>query len=106
MFDVFIRGNLRVNSVLDSVVFRGQSKAVEAHRVKDMVAVHPQEPAVDIGGGVAFGMTYVQTRRGGIGKHIEDIDSLFGRNVRIFLDPEGFVLLPVSLPLLIDPGKG
>jgi hypothetical protein len=71
-----------------------------------MVSVHPQESAVDIGSGVTFGMTHVQTRRGGIWKHIEDIDSLFGRNLRIFLDPEGLVFLPVASPLLLDPGKG
>ena len=88
--------------MFDGVIFRRQSEAVETHGMEDVVTLHAQIAAVNVGGGVALRMSNVQPGRGGIGKHVEDVDPFLRRNTLILFDPEGFVLLPVFLPLLFD----
>ena len=45
---------------LDGVVFCRQSEGVVPHGMQDIVAVHSQVAAVDIGGGITFGMPDVK----------------------------------------------
>jgi hypothetical protein len=83
MIYVLFCGDLRMCSRLDRIILRRQSERIEAHGMKDIVAVHPQEPAVDVCCGIPFGMTYMQSCTGGIGEHVEHITSVLLVECRI-----------------------
>ena len=87
---------------LARVFLRGQAERVPAHRVQDVVALHAQMPADDVGGRVTFGMPHVQARAARIREHVEQV--CLGLVAR-FLGVEravGLVRQPVALPLLFN----
>ena len=61
--DVGLGGHPRVLPGLDGVLLGGQAEGVVAHRVQHVVAVHPAEPAGDVGAQVAQRVADVQARR-------------------------------------------
>ena len=59
---------------LDGVLLGGQTKGVPAHRMEHIVAERAFIAGEDIGGGVAFRVSNVQTRAGRVGEHVEDVE--------------------------------
>ena len=96
--DVRFGGGAGMGAGLYGVILGRQTEAVEPHGMEHRVPVHPEIPAVDIGGGVSFGMTDVEPRGRRVGEHVEDVPPLLLRDGRIFDRLEGPVLLPISLP--------
>ena len=96
--DILMGGNTWMCSCLNSVVFGRQAEGVESHWVQHRIAVHTQVAAVDVGGGIAFRVAYMQTCSGRIWEHIQDIFTFFCRDRRILNCLEGLVLIPVLLP--------
>ena len=70
--------------------------------MEDIESVHAFETAVDIGGGIPFGMADVETRAARIGEHIQHIEFFL---CAVFFGFEGLVFTPVFLPFLFDGGK-
>src|SRR5262249_15505090 len=70
-----------------------------AHRVQHVVAAHAPRTRHDVGGGVALGMTDVQTDAGRIGEHIEDVALGPAASAR---GAERPVLVPIALPTSLD----
>ena len=68
--DVGLGGDPRVLPGLDGVLLGGQAEGVVAHRVQDVVAVHPPEPAGDVGAQVAQRVADVQPRARGVREHV------------------------------------
>src|SRR5262249_38260205 len=97
--DVLLCIHARMNAGLDRVLLRWQAERVPAHRVQDIEATAPAITAQDIGGGVALGMTDVQTGPAGIGEHVEDV--ALGP-IRRIGRAKGLVLQPEALPAWFD----
>ena len=85
----------------DGMFLCGQAEGVKTHRVDHADAPHPGSPTDDVGGGVALGVADMQPITAGIGKHVEDVGLLVGRQPR---GTEGVVLVPPSLPFRLDGG--
>ena len=88
-----------VHAGINGVLFGGQAKGIEAHRVQYVVAGLPLLPRYDIGTDVPQRVTYVQPRARGIREHIEYV--VF-RLIRGVGRPVGFMLLPVGLPFAVE----
>jgi len=93
---VFIGGDGRVGACLYGVLFSREPEGVPSHGVKHVVALHALVACHDVSGGVALGVTYVQSCSGGVWEHVKDIELI--RVGEIVRGPEGLVLLPVLLP--------
>jgi hypothetical protein len=74
---------------LDGVLLGGQAERVVAQAVQDVLAGHPLEAGVDVGGDVAQRVADVQPGTGGVGEHVQDEQ-----------------LLPARDPLGVGPGTG
>ena len=72
-FDVLFGGVLGMNPGFDRIIFRREPEGVEAHRLKDLIALHFFEPGIGIGRTVIIPVPDVQFCAGGIGKHFENI---------------------------------
>ncbi|MPM76784.1 hypothetical protein SDC9_123783 [bioreactor metagenome] len=83
----------------DCIVFGREPEGVEAHRVQYVVAIHAEEPAVDVGGRIPFRVSHMQARPGGIGEHIQYVHTLISGYVLILGHCKALVLFPVGLPL-------
>ena len=68
--DVGLGGDPRVLPGLDGVLLGGQAEGVVAHRVQHVVAVHPAEPAGDVGAQVAQRVADVQPGARGVREHV------------------------------------
>ncbi len=90
----------RVRARLDRVLLGGQAEGIPAKRVQHIEPFHPLVAGDDIAGGVAFRMPDVQTLAARIGEHVQHVVLRPGRIA--VLGPEGLVLLPELLPLLLD----
>ena len=99
--DVGLGGDPGVGVGLDGVLLGGEAEGVPSHRVQDVEALHPLEAADDVGGGVPLGVADVQPRAAGVGEHVEDVE--LGPPAVEVGGREGLVLLPVALPLGLDP---
>lgn len=94
----------RVRSGFYRVLFRRQSEGVPPHRMQDVEAVGPLVARDYVGGGVALGVAYVQTRAGGVGEHVQNIVfPISGRGGSHGV--ERFVFVPFFLPALLDFSK-
>ena len=99
--DVLVGGHPWMGSCLDCIVFGRQAEGVEAHWVQHRIAVHTQVSAVDVGGGVAFRVAYMEACSRWIWEHIQNIFSFFCWDGRILNCLEGLVLVPVLLPFFL-----
>ena len=94
---------------LDGILFRRQSECIPAHRVKDIEAEETFVARDDIRGGVAFRMADVEPGAARVRKHVEHVKLRLG-GIEIFLAGiwrvEGTLLVPVRLPLRLDPIEG
>jgi hypothetical protein len=70
---IFFRGNGGMLPGVQCVLFGGQPKTVEPHRVQYIETLQSLEPAVDITGDISEGMANMQAGTAGIGKHIKYI---------------------------------
>ena len=68
--DVGLGRDPRVLPGLDGVLLGGQAEGVVAHRVQDVVAVHPPEAAGDVGAQVAQRVADVQPGPRGVREHV------------------------------------
>ena len=68
--DVGLGGDPRVLPGLHGVLLGGQAEGVVAHGVQHVVAVHPAEPAGDVGAQVAQRVADVQPRARGVREHV------------------------------------
>ena len=73
------------------------------------MVVHLFVPTQNIRGGVSFWVSYVKSRSGWVGEHIEDEVLRLGR-IKSFITwvgcVEGFVFVPMLLPLGLKIGEG
>src|SRR6188474_2042371 len=81
---------------LHCILFGRQPEGVPSHGMKDVKALHAFVPRYDVRRRVAFQMTDMQTRAGGIRKHIETVKLGTGG---ILDRPERPVFFPLRLPL-------
>ena len=64
--------------------------------MQNVVALHSFHAGYNVCRGVAFGVTYVQPRAGGVGEHVKHVILGFGKVVQIGM--ESAVLIPVFYP--------
>ena len=57
--DIIFGGHPGVGTRFNGVVFRRQPERIESHGVQDMLAIHLEIAAVDIGGRIALGVTHM-----------------------------------------------
>ena len=98
--DVFLREAFRMVPGGNGVLLRRQAERVVAHRMEDVIALHPLHPADDIRRGVALGMAGVQADAAGVGEHVQRVELGFGEIPYVRM--EGLVLLPEFLPFRLD----
>ena len=93
-------------SGLDRILFGGQSERVPAHRMENVETAHSFVARDDIGRGVAFRMTDVQSGAARIRKHVEHVKFRF-RGIEILLAGirrvKRAALVPDRLPFRLDP---
>jgi len=98
VLDILFGGRPWMGAGLDGIVLRRQAERIEAHRMEDVVSVHPEESAVDIGGGISFRMADMESSPGRIREHIQDIHPLVLGDAWILGDGKTLMLVPVPLP--------
>ena len=113
--DVGLGGGARMRAGLHGVLLCGQPEGVEAHRVQDVVAVHPVIARVHIGGDEAQRVTDVQPRTRRIREHVLDEQlgvrsaerrEVTGQFTGRIGGLEGTAFGPIPLPALLDlPGQ-
>ncbi len=101
--DVLFGGFSRMRSCFNRVFFGGQSKAIPAHGVQNIFAIHAFEAADDISGRIAFWVTHVETASRRVRKHVEGIH--FGFGTGCWFGLERRVLFPVVLPGRFDSSE-
>src|SRR6266513_1342261 len=96
-------------ATFDCVLLRGQSECIPTHRMQNVEVAHPFVSRDDIGGGVSFGMTDVQTSSAGIREHVENVKFRLGR-IEIFVAGiwrvKKLPLFPDFLPFQLDLVEG
>ena len=106
--DVRLGRDPRVLAGLDGVLLGGQAEGVVAHGVQDVVPVHAQEPAGDVGAQVAQRVPDVQPGARGVREHVhherlgpvgDALEAVAERADRV-----GRVERPVGLPAVL-PGQ-
>ena len=100
--DIFSGRDRRVSSGFHGILFGGQPERIPSHRMQDITAAHPFEPAENIGCGISLRMPDVQSGSARIREHIQYIKFLFAGNLRCL---ERLMLVPVFLPFFLDRGK-
>ena len=100
---VGLGGDARVLAGLDGVLLGGETKGVPTHGVQDVESVHALVASNDVGGGVAFGVSDMETRATGIREHIEDEVFGLGGVKAVFAGAGGAVGLFVG-PALLPAG--
>jgi len=88
-----------VDSLLDGVLLCGEAEGVEAHRMKNVEALHALVTGNDVSGGVALGMSDMKPATRWIGEHVENV--VLGQ-IGTVTGPEQVVLTPVRLPARLD----
>src|ERR1700730_16094499 len=90
---------------LDRVLLSGQSERVPAHRMQDIEPAHPFVTRDDVGRGVTFRMSDVQTGAARIREHIEHVKLRFLWIETLLFGIErvkDLALIPDFLPLRLD----
>ena len=95
--DVLVGEDGRMLVIGNRELLRGEAEGVPAHRVKDVIALHPLHPRDDVARGVAFGVADVKTLPRRIREHVEGVVFGFGEVMGVAM--EGIVLFPVFAPL-------
>src|SRR5947199_5110676 len=92
----------------DGVLLRRQTECIPAHWMQHIETAHPFVARDDVGGGVTFRMSHVQTRAARIRKHVEDVTFRF-RPIETFLARirrmKKLALIPKALPFGFKPIK-
>jgi len=70
---VFVRGDSRVGSGLDGVLFGRQAEGIPSHGMEHIEALHAFVPRHDVSGSITLRMAHVQPGAGRIGVHVKDI---------------------------------
>src|SRR6266513_493534 len=90
----------------DGVLLRRQTECIPAHWMQHVEPAHPFVARDDVGGGVTFRMSHMQTGAARIRKHVEDVKFRF-RRIEIFLARIGRMkqlpLIPKALPFGFEP---
>ena len=100
--DIAGRQDSRVNIGAIGGSFRRQTEGVPAHRVEDIVALHPPHTGDDIRGGVPFRVTNMQPVAGGIGEHVQNVIFRFLRQLSAGWCTKNSMIGPSLLPLGFD----
>ena len=86
---------------LDGILLSRKSESIPTHRMQHIEAFAAFVTANDVGGGITFGMTYVQSGSGWVREHIETVKFGFRKIVccleTLVVGPE---LLPSGFDLL------
>ena len=101
--DILLSKAIGMVAGIHSVLLRGQTEGVIAHGMQNIEALHTLHAGHDVGSGIAFGMTCVQTNTGRIREHIQNVVLRLGEIPHI--GSEGVVFLPIFMPLLFNGGK-
>ena len=109
--DVRLGRFTRVPSGLERVLLGGQAEGVVTERMQDVVTGHALEPRVNVGTDVTERMADMKPRAAGVRKHVEHVELGVARHRLEPLreqsggirGPEGAVVLPVVLPLPLEP---
>jgi len=99
IIDILGGGDGRVGTCFDRILFGGKSKGVPANGVEHIVTGGKFVAGEDIIAGEIFGMTRVEAGTAGIGKHLEQV--ILGLVGTLFCC-EGFIFLPITLPVGLD----
>ena len=91
-----------VGARLNRILFRRQSERIPAHGMQDVQSPHTLIAGQDIGGGIAFRVSDVQSGGTRIRKHIQDVVFLL---VTVDLGAKGFVFTPIALPFRLDDAR-
>ena len=97
--DVVDGGNRRVLSRLDGVLLGGQSVSVISHGVQYVETLQSFVAGVNVRSDVTQRVSYVQSRAGGVGEHVQHIEFLLRL---VFRHLVGLVLHPPFLPFLFN----
>ena len=97
--DVLLRGDGRVLSGLDGILFGGESVGIVAHGVEHVVALRALVARIDVRGDVAQGVAHMESGAGGVGEHVEHVELLL---VGVSLYVVCLFRGPFLLPLLFD----
>lgn len=97
--DVFLCGDSRMCSGLDSILLRWKSVGVVAHRVKHVKTFQTLVTSEDIRCDISERMAHVKTCSRRIRKHIQNIKFRF---IVVYLNLINLVLTPVLLPFFLD----
>ena len=97
--NIGLRSLGRMLSGLDCILLCRESESIITHRMEHIKALQSLVPGKDITCNIPQRMSHVQARPGGIREHIQNIilwlTALLGY-------PEGMILCPESLPLLLN----
>jgi len=99
VFDVGFGGDGGVGAGFDGVLLGGKSKGVPTHGVKYVVTVGFFVAGQDVGGGVAFGVSNVQSSSRGVGEHVQGVVL---RLICVVDGLEGVLGFPVFLPVWLN----
>ena len=109
--DVLLGGDPWMLAGLDRILLGGQAEGIVAHGVQDVLALHPVVAADHVGGDVTQGVTHMQALARRIGEHVDDevgtaAPSMIPLGIRQVAlgvgGPEGALLVPALLPVLLD----
>ena len=89
----------RVRTRLNRILFRGQSERVPAHGMQDIQSPHALVTGQDIGCGIAFRVSDVQSGGTRIREHVQDVVFLL---LTVDLGAKSLVFKPVTLPFRLD----
>ena len=73
----------RVHAGFDSIVLGREPKGVKTHRVQNGLALHSQITGVNIGRCVAFRVPHMQSGTRRVREHIQNVNPVFARDLRI-----------------------
>ncbi len=92
---------LRVDTALYGRIFCRHTKSIPTYGVKNIESLHHLMARNHISNGVIANMPHVDSSRG-IGVHFQAVEFCF---FRVFINPEGFFVLPNFLPFRLYPLK-
>lgn len=97
--DILPGGDGGVRAGLDGVLFGGQAKGVEAHRVQDVEAPEAFVAGQNVGSDIAQRVADVQACATGVREHVEDVVL---RLISLVFNLVGVVFLPPPSPFRLD----
>ena len=100
--DILFGRDGRMSPGFHCILLGGKPECIPSHRMQNIVAAHPFEPAENIGCGISLRMPDMQSGPARIRKHIQHIEFFFTGNLRCL---ERFMFVPVFLPFFFNRGK-